>query len=60
MFRDMHVGWPGSVHDANSQLFQRETNKEILTGGHVSFSDVNIFAISRPVHRIFKRGSKFR
>lgn len=46
LFRDICVGWPGSVHDArvfvNSSLYKKATSGEILNGGVVNVHGTNI------------------
>ena len=51
LFTDLYIRWPGSVHDArvlaNSAIYKRANNKEILQGDdiHVSGHDIPIFLI---------------
>lgn len=51
LFRDIYIGWPGSVHDArifaNSTVFKEACNGSILQGDAVSISgrDIPIFLV---------------
>ena len=46
LFTNLHIGWPGSVHDArvlaNSAIYQRANNKEILQGECMCVGDMDI------------------
>ena len=46
LFRDICVGWPGSVHDArvlvNSSLYRKATAGKILSGNVVNVHGTNI------------------
>ena len=46
LFRDINVGWPGSVHDArvfvNSQLYNRIQNNKILDSSSIDISGTKI------------------
>ena len=46
LFTDLYIGWPGSVHDArvlaNSGIYQKANNKEILQGNSMLVNDQDI------------------
>ena len=46
LFRDIYVGWPGSIHDAcvlvNSTVYKKAANNEILCGENVNIGGVDV------------------
>ena len=59
LFRDIYVGWPGSVHDArvfaNSSLYQKAIDGKILQGRkqHLYGQDVPIFLVGDAAYPLF-------
>ena len=51
LFRDVYVGWPGSVHDArvlaNSSLYKMATTNQILCGEKITIGgfDIPVFLV---------------
>ena len=46
LFRDVCVGWPGSVHDAcvlvNSAVYQKASRRELMSGNEITLNGTNV------------------